>query len=86
MQNGQCLKCGSRTVFRSVGEGAQSPLHTGSGSFLINIYKDSRWVPDIDLLTLASYLCRSCGYLEMYVEDVAALEKLDTATNWVLIP
>jgi hypothetical protein len=28
------------------------------------------------------YVCRQCGYFELYVRDVAALAKLDGSGNW----
>jgi len=82
MQNGECPRCHTRTVYRSIATNTQGGLTTGDGSPLIRIYKENRWVPDIDLLTLTVYLCRSCGYVETYVSDLGRLEKLDDCTNW----
>ncbi|HEY0322929.1 MAG TPA: hypothetical protein VGC66_18380 [Pyrinomonadaceae bacterium] len=28
------------------------------------------------------YLCRACGYLEMYARDLSKLEKLEDCSNW----
>ena len=85
MQNGICLKCHTKNVYLSNAKGLQSGLKTGDGQPLLNIYKENRFIPDIDYLEMNHYICRNCGYFEMYVRDVAKLSKLDDCSNWVKI-
>jgi predicted nucleic-acid-binding Zn-ribbon protein len=82
MREGRCPKCASEQIYYSNAKGAQSGLSTDSGQPLLRIYKDNRFIPDISLLEMDYYLCRQCGYLEMYVRDISQLAKLDDCTNW----
>jgi hypothetical protein len=82
MRNGLCVKCGADTVYFSSAKGSQTGLKTGDGSPYLNIYKDNKWIPDIDYLEMNYYVCRACGYFEMFVLDVSKLIKLDDCDNW----
>ena len=82
MKNGSCVKCSAKTVYVSSGKGSQYALKTGDGQPLLGIYKDAKWLPDIDFCEMNCYVCRTCGYFEMYVEDLEKLKKLDNCTNW----
>lgn len=79
MQNGTCPKCSSDQVYISDASGAQTAISTYP---LVKIYKENKWVPDITMLELNYYVCRSCGHFEMGIRDIGELEKLDDCTNW----
>ena len=81
MKNGRCPKCESHEIYHSDAGGAQRGLHVESGPFL-NIYKDKKFMPDIDLLEMHYYVCQQCGYFEMYVKEMNKLGKLSDSTNW----
>jgi predicted nucleic-acid-binding Zn-ribbon protein len=82
VRDGQCPKCSSQEVYSSLARGAQAGLSTDGGQPLLRIYKDKRFIPDISLLEMACYVCRDCGYFEMYVRDTSQLSRLDDCTNW----
>ncbi len=82
MRNGICLKCSNKNVYLSTATGIQSGLKTGDGQPLLNIYKENRFIPDVDCLEMDYYVCRTCGFFEMYVRDTSRLAKLDDCTNW----
>ena len=82
MQNGLCIKCNTKNVYHSNAKGSQSGLKTDSGSPLLNIFKENRFIPDIDLLEMDYYVCQSCGYFVMFVRDLSKLAKLDNCDNW----
>jgi hypothetical protein len=82
MRSGICPKCNSNEIYYSDAKGVQSAITTGSGSLLVRLYKDNKWVPDIWLLPLECYLCKECGYFESYVMNAEELSKLDESTNW----
>jgi predicted nucleic-acid-binding Zn-ribbon protein len=82
MLGGTCPKCASEEVYYNDAKGSQSGLSTDGGQPLLRVYKDKRFMPDIALLEMNCYVCRACGYFEMYVQDVAQLSKLDDCTNW----
>ena len=82
MQNGICSKCSAKSVYFSNAGGGQTGLRTGDGHPLLNIYKDNRFIPDIDFLEMDYYVCRTCGYFEMFVRDKNKLVKLDDCSNW----
>lgn len=82
MQNGICPKCDAKTIYFSNARGSQAGIYTGDGQLLLNIYKDNRFIPSIDYLEMDSYVCRTCGYLEMFVRDKEKLLKLDDCSNW----
>jgi predicted nucleic-acid-binding Zn-ribbon protein len=82
MRNGTCPKCQSTAVYMSDAENLQAPIKASSGSMLLNIYKDNKWMPDITMMTLAVYVCQNCGYLEFYTSKQDGLAKLSDSTNW----
>jgi predicted nucleic-acid-binding Zn-ribbon protein len=83
MRNGTCLKCSTQNVYFSNASAIQNGLKTGDGYPLLNIYKENRFIPDIDYLEMDYYVCGACGYFEMYVRDISRLFKLDESSNWV---
>ena len=79
MQQGQCVKCSSLEVYTAEGTG----LHHGlTDASYLRIYKDQKWVPDVQILPLDYYVCQTCGYFEMYVHDVDRLAALTDSSNW----
>lgn len=82
MRNGICVKCSAKTVYFSNAKGVHNGLKTGDGGPYLNIYKDNKWIPDIDFLEMSYYVCQTCGYFEMYARDLDALTKLDDCDNW----
>ncbi len=81
MRNGLCIKCSAETVYYADGKHRMEGLKADGGPFL-QIYKDQKWIPDIHISQMVSYVCRTCGYLEMFVKDLSVLEKLDDCDNW----
>lgn len=83
MKSGKCPKCHAAAVYRSQGK---SSLDTGvradDGVLFLNMHRQKRIFDDFKLLYFESYVCRQCGYLELYVEDKNALSNLETADNW----
>ena len=82
MQNGSCLKCSAETVYYSDESYPKSGLKTDSGYPYLNIQKENRWIPDIHHSQMVCYVCRTCGYFEMFVKDLTILAKLDDCDNW----
>jgi predicted nucleic-acid-binding Zn-ribbon protein len=86
MKNGICPKCNSSEVYHSFSESSLGAgLRADDGILMVNLHKESKSLfgDDFTLLPVGSYLCRSCGYVESYVQDMARLsQKLDEATNW----
>ena len=82
MRNGLCVKCSANTVYFSNAKGIQSGLRTDSDYPRLNIYKDNKWIPSIASSQMDSYICRTCGYFEMYVRDLNVLTNLDDCDNW----
>ena len=82
MKNGSCIKCSAKTVYHSDDKYPKSGLKTDSGYPFLAIYKENKWIPDIHSSQMSSYVCQSCGYLEMFVRNLDVLEKLDDCDNW----
>ena len=82
MKNGLCVKCSAETVYYSDEQYPQSGLKTDSGYPYLNVKKEKRWIPDIHHSQMVSYVCRTCGYFEMFVKDLSILTKLDDCDNW----
>ena len=82
MQNGLCIKCNAETVYFSDANDIKSGLRTDNGCPRLNIYKDNKWIPDIDSSQMNSYVCQTCGYFEMFVRDLSVLAKLEDCDNW----
>jgi predicted nucleic-acid-binding Zn-ribbon protein len=87
MKNGKCPKCQASAVYRSRGKTTlDTGMRTGDGAPLLNIRRQKRIFDDFKLLYLESYVCRACGYIELYVQDLQELANLETADNWEQIP
>jgi hypothetical protein len=69
-------------VYFSNARDIKNGLRTDSGYAVLNIYKDNKWIPDIDSSQMDSYVCQTCGYYEMFVRDLSVLAKLDDCDNW----
>ncbi len=82
MQNGVCPKCASREVYYSDATGETHGISVDRSQPYVRLYKDATWMPDVWMIALSYYLCRSCGYFETYVRDVGELSRLDACTNW----
>jgi predicted nucleic-acid-binding Zn-ribbon protein len=77
MKNGICPKCGSAEVYRGLateGEG----LTAGSYASLVEISSDKERAT----LWIDTFICRVCGYLEMYVATPEHLCLLPRADGW----
>ena len=74
MQNGQCPKCQSTEIYRGTPLAGEGSVHLAAfpGNTFVNILVDA-------------YVCRNCGYIEMYVAD-SSKGKLDAlaqdSKNW----
>ncbi len=82
MRDGVCPKCSSEEVYYSDATGMEHGVSIDRSSPYVRLYKDAKWAPDVWMLELSYYLCRSCGYFETYVRDPGELSKLDVSTNW----
>jgi predicted nucleic-acid-binding Zn-ribbon protein len=80
MRDGLCPKCASEEVYLA---DAQPPgLLTGDSQPFLRIYKDKGFWPDVVIAEMNIYVCRTCGFSEMYVRDTDKLVKLEDCTNW----
>lgn len=48
----------------------------------IQLYRENKWIPDIDILMSKAYLCQDCGHLEFYAQDPSKLARLGESDNW----
>jgi hypothetical protein len=73
MKDGKCPKCNSATVYTK----RQGISFASDTYFYVRISSErmSRSVSDVD-----HYICTTCGYLEIYIEDNAKLEAV--AKDW----
>jgi predicted nucleic-acid-binding Zn-ribbon protein len=79
MRDGICPKCQSKNVYLADMQG----LHAGVIDLpKIQLYRENKWIPDIDILHTTAYLCQNCGYFEFYVQDPSKLERLSESDNW----
>jgi predicted nucleic-acid-binding Zn-ribbon protein len=69
-------------VYRSQGKGLDTGVRADDSSLMLNIRHKKKIFDDFKLLYFESYVCSQCGYLELYVEDVEELAKVETADNW----
>jgi predicted nucleic-acid-binding Zn-ribbon protein len=60
MRDGTCPKCRSREIY-------QSPADLGMGRMPI---------ANMRAVTMATYVCTDCGYMEYYVDDPNDLRKI----------
>ncbi len=82
MQNGICPKCSSQEVYHSDATGETHGVSVDRSQPFVRLYKDAKWIPDVWMIELSYYVCRSCGFFETYVRDVSELSRLDACTNW----
>lgn len=61
MKDGQCPMCGSREVYASLTDNVQA------GPALVEV---------TDGLVFVPYLCRSCGFTALYVDDMDDVQSL----------
>jgi hypothetical protein len=80
MRNGLCPKCASDEIY--LADLNPHGLLTGDGHPLLRIYKEKGFWPDVVIAETEIYVCRACGFLEMYVRDTDKLEKLEDCANW----
>ena len=87
MKSGKCPKCGAAAVYVSWGKSSlDTGVRVGASGLLLNIRHQKKIFDDFKLLHFETYVCRQCGYLELYVEDFKELARLETANNWELVP
>ena len=86
MRTGTCPKCNSTEVYCA---DSDKPMHSGlytcrdSNPYLhIGIDKGGFFGLETTLLPFSCYVCRHCGYFELYVRDTSQLAKLADALNW----
>ena len=73
MKDGKCPKCNSATIYykrQGIGFGSDDYFYVR-----ISSERMSRSLKEVD-----HYVCTSCGYVEMYLEDKAKLEAV--AKDW----
>ena len=79
MRDGVCPKCQSKNVYVADMQG----LHSGIVDLpKIQLYRENRWIPDVDIVMSNAYLCQDCGYFEFYVQETAKLSRLSDSDNW----
>jgi predicted RNA-binding Zn-ribbon protein involved in translation (DUF1610 family) len=77
LNSGKCPQCGSSEVYRGIateGEG----LTAGSYTLLVELRTEKSQVT----LWADTFVCRSCGFLQMYVANLENLELLPKADSW----
>jgi predicted nucleic-acid-binding Zn-ribbon protein len=77
MRQGICPKCKCAEVYygsSADGEG----LNAGSYPAFVEVVAGS----DHTTLWLGTYICRTCGYVELYVSNQAGLNSLGQAEGW----
>ncbi len=62
MKDGLCPKCGAQTVYR------RKFIWPGYGISSIQVKEEMS-----QTLPLDNYICTSCGYVELYLEDASAM-------------
>jgi hypothetical protein len=80
MKNGVCPKCRAEEIYRGFateGEG----LTAGSYVLFIEIMTGKTQTT----LWADTYICRACGYLEMYVSNCEHLAELSQADGWAKV-
>jgi predicted nucleic-acid-binding Zn-ribbon protein len=83
MRSGQCPKCDGTEIYRATATKSWDlPGITADGRLTLQIYTSQGLFGGGTSVYLTHYLCRQCGYTEMYAEDAQALANLDAATNW----
>ncbi len=81
MHNGICPKCSSEQVYNAPAESTTTGMGTSEGLLYLQIL-NANWLSTVTQVRLSSYVCQSCGYIEMYVDDAEALSKLEASANW----
>jgi len=66
MKDGKCPKCNSNTVHSKL-----NGMNLGEGG--IHVYVSSEWASK-PVRGSRHYICTTCGYFEVYIEDKAKLE------------
>lgn len=81
MKNGTCIKCQSTNVVMT------KSVHGGIGpGFTLNIMTDGSSMTSTR--EWRTYLCLDCGYIETYLTDRAAMEKIRSSLgrgNWTKV-
>jgi predicted nucleic-acid-binding Zn-ribbon protein len=78
MNRGVCPKCGSGEIYRGAstdGEGLSAASYTS----LVEV----RTGKDQVTLWIDTYICRACGYVELFVANRSDLAVLPQADGWV---
>jgi DNA-directed RNA polymerase subunit RPC12/RpoP len=73
MKNGQCPRCGSRTIYSQ-----PSAIYFYNNTLQVRTGAFSRGVP------FTSYICTTCGFFENYVADQDKLAEV--ARTWQKVP
>ncbi len=77
MKNGVCPKCNSTEIYRgpsTEGEGVSA----GGYNSLVEISVNGK----LKTLWLNTFICRTCGYIEMHVANETDLHMLPGADGW----
>jgi predicted nucleic-acid-binding Zn-ribbon protein len=77
MNDGFCPKCQSSHIYRSVSEEGEG-LTAGSYLALVEVMAGKTQAT----LRVSTYICTTCGYIELYIANRADLEVLQTAEGW----
>ena len=64
--------------------GLEGGIKASSSQLLINLHVDKGGIfgDKFDMGYLDNYVCKDCGYTEMYVNDISKLEKIEETKNW----
>ncbi len=77
MKDGVCPKCMAEEIYRGFateGEGLTSGSYALLVELLTGEVQTTIWVD--------TYICRACGYVELYVSNRDNLERLPQADGW----
>jgi hypothetical protein len=72
MKDGKCPKCNSATVYSKL-----NGMSLGDGG--IHVHLSTEWASRA-VRGVRHYICTTCGYFEVYIEDKAKLEAV--AKDW----
>ena len=80
MNAGICPKCSSLEIYHGVATDGEG-LSAGSYTALVELHAGKEQAT----LWIDTYICRACGYMELFVANQASLALLPQADGWVKV-
>ena len=84
MKKGICPKCNSSEVYSACSlTSLDAGIRAGESQPQIQIRKDASNIFDKpNRFPITNYICKDCGYMESYLNDINALARLPESSNW----